>query len=422
MPIIEKLNDGDIVLETRGKSSNIQARWKSNVEGRRYERVSLETADLYEAKVKAKKEYDHYRAHVITGMPLEAERTVKFVALQYLESLGDAKQLPKQMKQYVSAIKNYVIPALGDRRITEINSSALDAFNAKRDEMMGTVPKKGTVSKHHTAIRYIFEYAIERKFCSNVHMPKLTVKGYGSKSEARPAFNDKEMEVIWDRFDEWIGLATKSNIIYRRKILKLVCYFMYKVGCRPGVEVEELQWSCIQHETNGEITLHIHKSKYEDKQREIKIPYILLKTLKDIGDLTGRTKLSDYIFCNPLGDKLVDLSRTFNSFLEYAEMKQALTGKYKGRERTLYSFRHTFATQKVRELSLGEITDMAEYMGTSPEMIVRFYVESDADRFARNNVIGTFSDGIAEFYRDGKGSDASGFEIANLYSEANINS
>jgi integrase len=75
---------------------------------------------------------------------------------------------------------------------------------------------------------------------------------------------------------------------------------------------------------------------------------------------------SEPIFCHRDGRAIGSIKKSFASLLDFA----GLTFNSRGQKRTPYSLRHSYATFRLEEVS---VYFLAKNMGTSVEMIERFY-------------------------------------------------
>lgn len=100
-------------------------------------------------------------------------------------------------------------------------------------------------------------------------------------------------------------------------------------------------------------------------------------SLERIRELTKRTAPDDYVFAMPDGSKVKGLSSMFTEMLKKAEVQKAPNGK----NRTLYSLRHMYATFAIQYKRLPTEV-LRKQMGTSSLMLEHFYDQSSLDEFA----------------------------------------
>jgi len=100
-------------------------------------------------------------------------------------------------------------------------------------------------------------------------------------------------------------------------------------------------------------------------------------SLQRIRELTKCTAPDDYVFAMPDGSKVKGLSSMFTEMLKKAELQKAPNGK----NRTLYSLRHMYATFAIQYKRLPTEV-LRKQMGTSSLMLEHFYDQSSLDEFA----------------------------------------
>lgn len=104
--------------------------------------------------------------------------------------------------------------------------------------------------------------------------------------------------------------------------------------------------------------------RFLDRQRAMN-PALMDKTLDEV----IAAKIDDYVFKTRSGERVdyFNLARNFDQYLKENGMKRGPDG----RERTLYSFRHFYATQ---DLARGITSDqLSGQLGNSAQVIDRYY-------------------------------------------------
>jgi hypothetical protein len=77
--------------------------------------------------------------------------------------------------------------------------------------------------------------------------------------------------------------------------------------------------------------------------------------------------MSEFVFCKPDGSKVGSYKKGFISLLEECDLR---VDQFTGQNRTLYSLRHTYATMRINEVPVYQLS---VNMGTSVEMIELYY-------------------------------------------------
>jgi hypothetical protein len=175
-------------------------------------------------------------------------RDVAKHAIQRMEQKianGDGKV---SYKDYIRIINEYLIPILGNRLITNIDSSGLDHLDAERIRMMEKSPSKSTLLSHNAALNLVFDEAVDRKLLTDLNRPKLEAKG--KKSERHPPFKLKELQAVLNNFPAWIERARNQKSREIRELMRDYVEILVDTGARPGKELIDLKWKHIEFSMN----------------------------------------------------------------------------------------------------------------------------------------------------------------------------
>ena len=391
-----------LVLYRRERSGVWQCRFKV---GGVWQRKSTKEYDLKEAEVVAQNLLIEAEIRKKSNLPV-LTRKFKDVAKLTIKRLendiksGNGKTI---YKDYISAIRDYLMPILGRLYIDNIDHKALDNLDNKRIVKMGRKPSHSTILTHNAALNKVFDEAEIRGLISNKTRPSLSVAG--RKSVRRPAFSSDEVHTIDARFDGWIKKAKTDKSKELRALLRDYVDVMLDTGARPGKELLDLKWKQITYShhptviktgviddsddsgeeiTTTELNLNVvmivsgktgrreiigNKRTVRALQRIAMRNYGIEKSIsKPLADLTNRNN-NDYVFCISNQHRPTSFQRLFETFLREYEL---LIDPNTEQKRVFYSLRHTYAT-------LGLIHDkvpihtLAIQMGTSVAMIEKHY-------------------------------------------------
>jgi hypothetical protein len=192
------VTENELVVYRRERSSIWQCRYK--VDGV-WQRASTKERKLKDAKEVAKsiKIRAEIRKHDNLPVITRKFRDVAKLAVQRMEQKlanGDGKV---SYKDYIRIINEYLIPILGNRLITSIDSTALDHLDAERIRMMERTPSKSTMLSQNAALNLVFDEAVLRNFLTDLNRPKLEAKG--KKSTRHPAFTLTEIQAVINNFE-----------------------------------------------------------------------------------------------------------------------------------------------------------------------------------------------------------------------------
>lgn len=214
----------------------------------------------------------------------------------------------------------------------------------------------------------------------NQAVPLLDAKG--QKSIARPAFTNEEVREILGYLETW----QKSSYTDRTALMRTLCgeyiQFLLYTGVRHGTEALPLRWQHMQwHWVGNKKYLRIWVSgktgpRYLIARKELlAVLERLIKWQKlDYRNLSAviEARLDKLVFRLPTGEQISNMENIFRNLMTRSHLRADVSGQ----NRTLYSLRHTYATQA---LAKGiDIHTLAKQMGTSVGMIERHYSKMTA--------------------------------------------
>lgn len=400
MPVVKRIFGEKISIETRDKNNPmLYARWKKqdHTTGHRHVRISLNTKSLEEAEIKATEEYLKYTNAVNAGEDTaRRKKTIEHVAIKWRDQLE--KDLDDGMGKsiypsYIGVVNNYLIPLLGnfdinntsDADIKEYFRQVRIKFN-KRDAGGNLQDiSKSTINTHNSVINHVFELAVGLKLTTRSRCPATTSKGKGRKKEARPSFQKDEIPELLKLLDHRIKESPTSITKYKRELLLYYVTILYLTGMRTGTEAMNLQWEDIDM-SKGYITIHKGKniSSGSSEGRTIPVGVEVIETLRLVQNLTKKN--TSFVWVMFDGKLATGFSEMFGKLLDGTPLRVAQSGKYKGRNRSLYSLRHSFITERLLEGERDAV--IMEYCDTSKEMIESYYQDINLDQTGRKLVEG----------------------------------
>lgn len=373
------LQTGRLRLIRRPESRFWQVHFK--VDGvRQWYRKSLGTDDIEKARNMAnriwmKATFDHEDGRAIVSKRFKpiAEIVKDRLEAELASGLGKPSY-----KDYISAIRLYLIPFYGNHNIDAITPQIILKFHEWRTQRVGKELSGSAQSNHNVAMNLVLEEGIKRGFLTEGQRPAL--KNTGSFNDRRAEFSHKELEQIMAYFPTFIANSRAGRTRTIREVLGLYVPFMAATGMRPGTEAEFLEWRHIDVEVRDKMpVLHFRIQRGKRGARNFVAHnscWLLLERLRQMVPAFTGLSLQDVlkrrferrIFCLPDGSMPESLNKPFKALLE--EMK-ILHCVVTGKERSLYSLRHYYATQRL--LESVPISDLADQMGTSVLMITKHY-------------------------------------------------
>ena len=368
-----------IRLVRRGDSKKWQVHYKlENL--KTWFRRSTDTANVKEASKIAERMWMKATFDLEEGRPIISRKfkPVAVTVLHRLEAEIAAGTAKPSARDYVSAIKLYLIPFYGLYNVDGIKPSVISEFHVWRRDKVGRELSGSAQNNHNAALNLIFDEAVERGYMTAYERP-LT-KNTGAESDRRAEFSHEELEAMMQYAAKFIldGRTVRTKII--RELLAIYVPFMAATGMRPGTEAQYLEWRHIDVEVrDGQPILHFRLQRGKRGARNFVAHnscWLLLERLRQLSpDLSSMTleevlkkKIPKLLFRLSDGSVPDNWNKPFRQWLEDSEM---LNCPVTGKERSLYSLRHYYATQRLLEGI--PIHDLAEQMGTSVLMITKHY-------------------------------------------------
>ncbi|PUE60933.1 hypothetical protein B9Z45_06330 [Limnohabitans sp. 2KL-17] len=368
-----------IRLVRRDDSKKWQAHYKlENL--KTWFRRSTDTANVKEAARIAERMWMKATFDLEEGRPVTSRKfkPVAEIVLHRLEAEIAAGTAKPSFRDYVSAIKLYLIPFYGLYNVDGVKPSVISEFHVWRRDKVGRELSGSAQNNHNAALNLIFDEAIERGYMTAYERP-LT-KNTGVESDRRAEFSHEELEAMMKYAPKFIldGRTARTKII--RELLAIYVPFMAATGMRPGTEAEYLEWRHIDVEVrDGQPILHFRLQRGKRGARNFVAHnscWLLLERLRQLSpDLSSMTleevlkkKIPKLLFRLSDGSVPDNWNKPFRQWLEDSEL---LNCPVTGKERSLYSLRHYYATQRLLEGI--PIHDLAEQMGTSVLMITKHY-------------------------------------------------
>jgi integrase len=377
-PNILYLRDGEVVLYRRSASPLYQCRFKL-ADGSWY-RVSTRKASVEQAVAVACEMYDEIRfrqrlglAHIAHNFAQIADATLDELRKEL--DLGRGKSV---YHSYITCIEKYFIPYFAEKHLEELTHADIVEFELWRNRQMAKLPKASTLNNFASAWSRLCSVAIGRGWISErVAIPKLSTRG--QKSIARPAFSRAEIEALLVYMVEWSKQGRLAVEREMRPLLRDYVEMLLLTGMRHGTEALGICWKHIEWHTdkgvrylriwvNGKtggrwlIAKHravdVLKRLHSRQQAHNGIEFEQL--------LKERTAHKLFTFTD--GYQPPSLNGTFRRLMRDSGLEKSEDGK----NRTLYSLRHTYATLELIENDTN-IHTLSKQMGNSSAMIERHY-------------------------------------------------
>ena len=255
---------------------------------------------------------------------------------------------------------------------------------------IGRTPAQSTLSNHHAALKIILDEAVARSWANTSTLP--IIKNVGKQSSRRPTFEMDEYRSLIAKLRHWSKKPTHRQ---KDAEIKLLLYdyvlILANSGIRHGREAMEITWRNISFEKsrkgNDIVTINVIKRKGRKATEERRTVVVRHNAFSDVKKVLTRLKdrnpklaaesleaiikqrIDDPLFVLVDGTQPKRMDGTFKKFLRSAELLIGAENK----DRTLYSFRHFYASQQLLRKIPITIYLLAKQMGTSVKMIEHHY-------------------------------------------------
>ena len=370
------LRDSEVVMFKVKHSKYWQARFRLYTG--KWIRFSTRRRNLDDAKQIACEKYDEARYRERLGFTVLVKRFDEMAKCCVSEMRRDlaAGTGKKIYTAYIAVIETYLIPFFGQMYLTSITSKHIAEFEVWRNTQLRRKPKVSTLLTFATAFTRITKTAVEQGWISDkVPVPKLSLRG--EKGQARPAFTKTEVSAIQKQLRSWyVGVEGYTGEM--RLMLRDLVDILMLTGMRQGTESMNIEWKHIEWYVEKDVRYLRFWVSGKTGARWLIAKHECAEVLKriqatheNIADMTLdellELKLAQRVFRFKDGRKPFEMNKVFRRLLEDMNLVKGQAGT----DRTLYSLRHTYATQEL--LAGTDIHTLARQMGTSVVMLERHY-------------------------------------------------
>ena len=381
------------------RSDHIVQNWQARLlikdeDGKnKYKVITTGTVD-YETAVKvAYKELIGNEALIARGVPVFGTKFHKvweeyMEDQQYQVSVGTLSETRYQSKRNMT--NRWIRTRFADRYVHSINDEDMRDYwqwrinFADTEEAKGALksngakyfaknPKPVTLHEEAMVISQIFRFAVMKKYMRTENLPDLSAPVKWETNRRFP-FDNKEMKGIYKAINEKIRKARSVKIKLAWIRLRYKVIIMRNTGMRP-TEAINLKWGDYTHWYKAEddkfyTNVFVHGKGKSRRFVAIKKIGTWLDQYKKILNEHGDKYLSnsDFVFHKEDGSE----SRRDGDNLKTILVNTDLLLDELGGNRTLYSFRHTYATTRLIDGNVDwELLSMN--MGTSVAMLRDHY-------------------------------------------------
>ena len=371
-----KLLDGLLTLYRRPNSRQWQCRFKLSTGA--WHSASTGSDQLAEATTQAIAIYETVKIKIASDLAIKS-KTFRQLATQELAIAAKVVQSNSNKRTHVDYIHiytKYLIPFFGAYQINDITQELVDDYAAWRISKMGKSPKTYTQRRHAGLYKRVIERARAQGLIQqhrNIPLVEIT----GGAAQVRPAFSHQEIDYLLEYMRDWERFGRNQRSNHMRRLCRVYVEFLLGTGIRQGTESMPIRWRSLQWHWIGEkrylriwvsgktgprylIARHFVIDSLERLIKWQALPYANL-------DAVIEAKLDRKVFVFPEGDA----PHSLNSVFERLMVESGLFKDAAGKNRVLYSLRHTYATFALAEGI--DIHTLSKQMGTSVGMIERHY-------------------------------------------------
>ncbi|WP_430465940.1 tyrosine-type recombinase/integrase [Tabrizicola sp.] len=362
--------DGRLMLWQRGgPDQNFSVR--ITVPGSKsYKRLSSKTSDRKEAIKVALELYDDLYHQVRTTGSIHST-TYGDVFNKWRQSKQNSHGAESKKDRSVEYAETYSLGYFGAMRIDQITAKDLHKYwDWRKVNFKKKKPSDETLNRERNAIQGLMRFALQHGYLATpLKIPKLETKGISR----RPTFTLPEWKKITVGMRTWVEDGRAKGHWRERFVLQQYVLLLSNSGIRIG-EMRNVTWDDVSSVDGADGKLIIIKVNGKTGMREVVCnpgSEVYLQRLYDLrkDELGGAAPaLSEPVFINPhTGSPITSFKVGFNSMLKWCDVPIAKDGM----NRTIYSLRHFYGTQRLR----GNINPyiLAKNMGTSVELIEKFY-------------------------------------------------
>lgn len=354
-----KLRDGAITLHMRNDS----AKWQVyiNIKGERPIRQSTGHSNLDEAKQYATNLYDECRYKQKQGIAI---RSYGFTAVadMYIKELEGNKDNSitayRKYRTNSGHITRYLKPFFKDKNINEFQIKHITDYKKwRKTNYLKTQPSDNTIRLELNALAQVFKTAVHNGMCLQAEVPDISAP---TSHNRRPDFQKQEIPTLKAKLQQYVDTAPDNRIRKQRQDLQDYVQLQLHIGCR-NEELLNLGTKHLEPFKVAGQSCYIATLDGKTKQRRVFVDAYAT----DI--INKRVKRYNNTLQNRLWH-VVDFSNIFGNWIRWSGLEYNSNNE----KRTMYSLRHTYATQKIISTK-GDWGAVALQMGTSIEMLQKHY-------------------------------------------------
>lgn len=381
---VDVRGDGRVVIYQRPRSDgSIIPTWQMRISvpnSTGYHRQTTGEKEQGEATRKALNKYDELAIKVLSGQSLKG---ITFKNAFQLWKNDFPKLETKRSQRYIderlSGVGSYPLTFFSNKKLDTISRGDFNDYwiwrrensiltNPASGKSQSHVPSDNTLRKDAAFLKVFFKYCVDKGWVKGVPV----MNEPSPDKSRRPSFSLTEWRKLTRLMREWVKEGESWGGVGRdRFLIQQYVLLLANCGARVG-EFRHLAWHSFSNTPTDDGPRLVASVDGKTGPRQIVFQKGSEEYLKRVYDLRKRELNDDppsdgYVFCHKDGRPIGSMKKGFESLLDFSELRSDSLG----RNRTLYSLRHFYATMRLSE----EVSPylLAQQMGTSVEMLERFY-------------------------------------------------
>ena len=367
---VDVKNDNRIVLYKRDDVKNPKWQARLKVPGSTgYKIISTKSSDLREAERFALDLYEQLYFKVKQGGSINTP-TFKQVFDEWRIKANNYSSTRSggSWSTTIERLESYAVVYFGQRQIDSLTRVDFeDYWEWRKRNYKRTPPTPNTLRRERTCLLPVFRYAVDRRYIATI--PDIPV--VKELKRRRPTFTINEYRKFTRTMREWVKDAVGTSVWKNRFVAQQYFLILANTGMRIG-ELRGLRWGDLRTVDTEDGKRLIGFVTGKTGQREVVFQEGAEDYVKRLYDMhveeTTHAPLNDeYVICLGDGEPVGSFKKSFLSIMEFADIPIEKDGI----NRTIYSFRHFYATQRLSNNTSPFL--LAKQMGTSIDMLERFY-------------------------------------------------
>lgn len=347
---------------------------------------TLKTGDFEVAKKAAHKLLHKFEFSAEHGIPISAkpfgeviDEYVKYREARNLQG-GTSDGMLRQIKRVVRFWQAYagdkLITAIGDKELRDYIQWRRDYYTQRPNEAkkrnVKVNPTDKTLQFDMMIAKAVIKWAHEQGWRGLLSLPTFTYTP--TKIRVRPAFEFADFRGIVHAIEQWINDCESPKYLHTRQLLLDYVVILGRSGMRVG-EANNLKVRDVVRFVDGENRINYRfivrgkTRKYDGDRDVIPVVSVVPHVERVLASKGANPDPDAWFFAMPGGTKVISLADQFDKVLRQSRRKMSASNE----PFSLYSLRHFYAVMALRA-GVG-IYDVARNMGTSVEMIQRYYAK-----------------------------------------------